>query len=261
LKDYYEILGVRRGAGLPEIRRAYRMLVQQLHPDVNPDPVAHERIKEVNEAYDVLGDEGKKREYDYRLNNPYQTVSEPQQPVHRDPAYRRKRPVYQKVSNTYSQRELIEQYLPYAIWCCRVGLLLAFVIFADGFLPDRISTEETDFIYEVSGGRKRVSHYKLVTKSGIELKLYKGELQYYLYEGSQFRLVRTRILAIPTAVSKIDGNQVQEIGHLYRTTIFFPIILAISSALGLLFRKRVEFSFSLCTVSGILTVIIYFMIK
>lgn len=257
MKDYYQTLGVRQGAGLPEIRRAYRRLVQQLHPDVNPDPTAHELIKEVNEAYDVLGDETKKREYDYKLQNPFSTVVVEEEPKHRDPAYKNRRP-HQRVSNTYSQRELIEQYLPYAIWCCRVGLLLAFAIFADGFLPNRISIEETDVIYEIRS--RRASYYELTTKSGIKLKLHNEELHYYLYPHSQFRLLRTRILAIPVSVSETNGQEIQEIGHLYRTTIFFPIILALTSALGLIFRKRSEFSFSLCTVSGILTIIIYFMI-
>jgi molecular chaperone DnaJ len=60
-KDYYAILGVRRDASADEIKRAYRRLARQLHPDVNPDPEAHEKLKEINAAYEVLSDP-KKRE-------------------------------------------------------------------------------------------------------------------------------------------------------------------------------------------------------
>ena len=64
-RDYYEVLGVSRNADEKEIKRAYRKLAKKYHPDTNAgDPVAEEKLKEVNEAYDVLGDEKKKKLYD-----------------------------------------------------------------------------------------------------------------------------------------------------------------------------------------------------
>jgi molecular chaperone DnaJ len=63
-RDFYEILGVPRTADPDAIRNAYRKLAKQLHPDINKDPAAEERFKEVNEAYSVLSDEQRRAAYD-----------------------------------------------------------------------------------------------------------------------------------------------------------------------------------------------------
>src|ERR687884_1205202 len=59
--DYYAVLGLTRGATDSEIKRAYRRLARDLHPDVNPDPAAKERFQEVNRAYQALTDPDKRR--------------------------------------------------------------------------------------------------------------------------------------------------------------------------------------------------------
>src|SRR5258708_6037406 len=62
--DYYAVLGVRRDANAEEIKKAYRRLARELHPDVNPDPVTQERFKEITQAYEVLSDPDKRQMYD-----------------------------------------------------------------------------------------------------------------------------------------------------------------------------------------------------
>jgi molecular chaperone DnaJ len=63
-RDYYDVLGISRDASADDIKRAYRSLARQHHPDVNKEPEAERKFKEINEAYEVLSDDKKRRTYD-----------------------------------------------------------------------------------------------------------------------------------------------------------------------------------------------------
>jgi len=63
-KDYYDILGVEKSADAKQLKKAYRKLAREFHPDVNKDPGAEDRFKEIAEAYEVLGDDEKREQYD-----------------------------------------------------------------------------------------------------------------------------------------------------------------------------------------------------
>lgn len=64
MADHYETLGVSREASIDEIKKAYRRLARELHPDVNPSEDASERFKSVTHAYDVLSDPNERQRYD-----------------------------------------------------------------------------------------------------------------------------------------------------------------------------------------------------
>ena len=80
MNDFYDILGVPRTASADEIKKAYRKLAFKYHPDKNPgDKAAEEMFKKITAAYDVLGDEEKRRQYDNGSFNPFQEYAQYQQ--------------------------------------------------------------------------------------------------------------------------------------------------------------------------------------
>jgi molecular chaperone DnaJ len=63
-RDYYEVLGISKSASQDEVKKAFRKLAMQYHPDRNKASDAESKFKEINEAYEVLGDSEKRRTYD-----------------------------------------------------------------------------------------------------------------------------------------------------------------------------------------------------
>ena len=70
-RGYYTILGVSHNANFQEIKKSYRNLAKKYHPDKNKSPVAEETIKKINEAFEILSDRRKRKQYDLEASNMY----------------------------------------------------------------------------------------------------------------------------------------------------------------------------------------------
>ena len=250
MKDYYAILGVAPSASETEIKRAFRRLAVQYHPDKNSSPDAKPRFQEINEAYDILGDWEKRAGYDARLVNPFQEIFTEPVRTHRDPAYRRTKPFRKKEppASWFLMRDSIR----YVIWISRVGVFFTTLFFLDYFLPYE---QRQDRIAEVRTGRGRDSnsYYILYSVHGERFQVFHARGANFT-GGSDIRLGVTRIFGSVMTVTNSAGTFDVWVA-MYSTLIFFPILLFLNSLLALLYRRRMEFCFNLSVTAFVLLVI------
>lgn len=256
MKNYYSILGVSTTAHAADIKRTYRRLALQYHPDKNPNPAAEQFFKEVNEAYDVLGDPQKRYAYDQRLLNPVYTAPV-EQPVqrHRDPRYRSapNRPTSSKrVDNTY---ELMKDYLPNVVVITKSLVILSIVILIDFLSPRQTLHEEYESRRCMSGRGGRSgsnSHCIIKTAQGSSFRLESDNLG-ILTNADTMVLEKTWIIREVTSVRKGD-QKVNISSSIYGIFIFAPFILLIFSIAAYVLRKNVYWGFNLGITSALLFV-------
>jgi hypothetical protein len=254
MKNYYAILGVSHTASHDDIKRAFRTLAVKFHPDKNPSPEAEELFKEITEAYDVLSDWEKRKVYDLRWENPFQeTTAEPPKRKHRDPKYQPKPPGYKHPRKT-TVRDTMAEYLPYFRYLSWAGLVVAFVVALDFFIPYREVTEKLNNVSEITGRRNQFSHYVFHVANGKNIKVYNYTARYLVAE-ENIVYHETRIFRTVMYISDVGPVLQIKIGYLYKTLVFFPLLLLVSSVLGVFYRKTVEFPFNLSLVSGMLLII------
>lgn len=244
VKDYYSILRVSRSADTQTIKRSYRLLVQKYHPDINPDPQAAELIKEINEAYDVLSDSGKRNEYDYRLVKPYQTRAPgPEQapPIrHRDPYFQRKG--FRPVNTRPTQYDLIVKYFHYVKKVSVTGLAVCFILLVDYNLPHKhtVVAAQTDY--------RAGTDYMLVADKYIPVM--RNELLPF-ENSTQVELIESRVLRKVITIRSLDGKySITTFGTIYGTFKFVPVIVLITALICLLMPDNLEFRFGLCVLTG-----------
>jgi curved DNA-binding protein CbpA len=257
MKDYYDILGLDSSATNSEIKRAYRKLAVLYHPDKNPDPAAEQFFKEINEAYEVLGDPEQRRAYDYGRQNPFSAIVEAEQPIpHRDPAYRRRRPPVHRAPSGPSRIDLMQEYLPYFRWLTYAGVFLMVVFAVDYFLPTKISQEKITEEYSVQA--KGVSYAVIVTENR-KIKIYHWKRGFNI-NGNEILVEYTPLLRAVISIAQVDSSNSMHVGGIYSTVIFLPFLLFISSIAGVILRRNVEYAFNLSIVSGVLIVFVIYLI-
>jgi curved DNA-binding protein CbpA len=257
MKDYYQTLGVSRFASAADIRTAYRKLVRELHPDKNPDPQAHELIREVNEAYEVLSNDTKRQAYDNRFNYPELEI-EINEPVvvHRDPAYRRRaKPATSARPAVDGQLELKKRIVAKTHFFFFAGTLLSVFLSFDYFLEPVASTE-TIVGFRSENFRRSYQDY-LLTSSGGELKIaYEDRIS--LRQGQQIVIYSSRLLTIQrkAVVPAEDPIILTNLATLYGNFLFVPVMLTISSVLGLVAARfsGVEFRLNLLIANAFLLI-------
>lgn len=260
MKNYYTILGVSPNAHAADIKRAYRKLALQYHPDKNSSPEAELFFKEVNEAYETLGDSENRATYDQSLfNTGYEVPSQPEHPRHRDPYFRRKTGQEARPrSQGNSQLELIREYLPIFSWFTRASFLFTLLLIFDFVLPVSFSEEvisESYTVYKTGRhGGKYYAYDVLQTEEGAEVELYDHAIDKFWDEntallGKTFLFRLTRTIKNPRTHYSID-----ELG-IFGNLRYVPLFLFITSLLGLVFAKKVSFAFNLSVVNFTLLLI------
>lgn len=254
MKNYYFILGLTIYANESEIKRAYRQLAFQFHPDKNQSDQAETIFKEINEAYETLGDNEKKTAYDLLLRGVSPAAPAYTKP-HRDPRYKPRPPgSYSRKSKRQELLEVMNDYLKYALLISRTALVFAVLIALDFSLPkDRTErqVESTSYRKEARGA----GSMQLNLKDGVTLSLSRKDAQEFERVAKIF-IYRSSIFGIPITIENERTHFKAKIPvALYGNFIFCPLVMLITSLLGTFYWKGVEFRFNLGVVNFFLALL------
>lgn len=239
-----------------EIKQAYRKLALQFHPDKNPSKEAEAIFKEVNEAYEILGDPQSKFQYDQLLMG----VSPPQ-PPHRDPRYRPRPPgTYSRTSKRKEMLDTMRSYLTYALMASRLALLFSCILIADYSLPP-IKTEQQIVNVRSSLQSRGPQSSQLELQKGETINL-SAKAAREFQRGSVILLHRTAWFSIPLTLENEKSHFKTKVPvSIYGNFIFLPLVLLITSLLGTFFWKGVEFRFNLGVVNFFLMLLSFIFLR
>ncbi|RAV98390.1 J domain-containing protein [Pseudochryseolinea flava] len=253
MKDYYAILGVREAASSAEIKRAYRLLAVQYHPDKNPSAEAESLFKEINEAYDVLSDVNKKFFYDQRrYKSLHEVLAEEPVKTHRDPRYRAKTATTNRTGKPRKPPEylLMEKLNKYVLWINIAGAAIVVFFLFDYVIPYKTTQEAVYSIREVRNVRSRgIVYYMITTESDKKIKVY--DLVPGIADG--FTLDSSRIYGMPMAISTSRGEF--KLAYMYSALIFVPLLLLLIASIGILIKKNITGAFNCGIVTTVLIII------
>ncbi len=251
MKNYYFILSLNIYASEADIKQSYRKLALQFHPDKNPSPEAEAIFKEVNEAYEVLGDPLRKVIYDQMLRGA--AVEEPvQEPVstHRDPRYRPRPRTTTQRKPTHREEILamMAANLRYALMISRLTLLFSVVLITDYTLPPVKTITEV----LVENPTNRGSTFKLELRDGKTVSVSR-EAARNLRKANKVAIYRSAWFSVPLILEDENAHYRTNIElSIYGNFIFWPILLMLTSLVGTFYWKGIEFRFNVAVVNFIL---------
>lgn len=252
VKNYYFILSLTTYASDAQIKRAYRQLALQFHPDKNPSPEAEAIFKEINEAYEVLGDPLRKAVYDQMLKGDVveqEPIPEQSHRPHRDPRYR---PQPKNAPRRPSKREellaLMATHLRHALMISRLTLLFSVILIADYSLPSKKIS--TSIVGEQATNRG--SSFKIELGDGNSVSISR-EAARKMGSGKHVIVHQSALFSIPQSLEDERTHYRSPIEvSIYGNFAFGPLILLITSLLGSFYWKGVEFRFNLGVVNFLL---------
>ena len=254
MKNYYFILGLHIYATESEIKQAYRKLALQFHPDKNPSAQAETIFKEVNEAYETLGDSKKKPNYDLQLRGVSPAAPTDTRP-HRDPRYKPRPPgSFSRKSQKEELLEVMKDYMKYVRLASRVAFIFSVCLITDFVLP-RKQEERVVLFTSYRDEYRSARSLQLNLQDDVVISLRRKDSQKFV-KGSQIVVSRTSLFNVPLFVENEENHVLAKIPMtIYGNFIFGPLVMIITSLLGIFYQKGIEFRFNLGVVNFFLTLL------
>ncbi len=251
MKNYYFILGLNIYASETEIKHAYRKLALQFHPDRNPSGEAETIFKEINEAYEILGDSERKTSYDLLLRGVSPAAPVNSRP-HRDPGYRPRPPgSFSRKSQKQELLEVMQDYLKYALIISRVALVFSILLAVDFLLPQKEEAREvlfTSYREEYRSGRSM----QLNLQNDVVISLSHKDASKF-EQGTKIVVHRSSVFDVPMFIENESNHFIAKVPvSIYGNFIFCPLVMIITSMFGSFYKKGIEFRFNLGVVNLLL---------
>ena len=258
----YDILGISQTASEQEIKKAYRKLALQYHPDKNKDADAAEKFNLIQQAYNVLSNSQLRTQYDYTLvfGNQQNTLEEEAtfRNNHRNPRYRA-RSHYQNTDKGPTERYIaMVSVLGYFKKVNYLSIALLLFIATEYLLPHKTEKLEIADVMQRRSGNQYI-YYFVFTNGGkfdfsrnSEVFLYRGDNLFIHYS-----LLTETLIEIELPRTTFSYTNFPTI---YANFSFVPILLALLTFLSMIFQKKTEFAFSLGIINIFLLIIIFIML-
>jgi hypothetical protein len=233
-----------RKASDAEIKKAFRKLATQYHPDKNPSRDAEEIFKEINEAYEVLSNPASRLEYDQRISGPTFYT------------YQQARPQYRTYHGPSERAMLQNSLLRYSRLLFYFGCLWCSVLVVDYTMPaDHLEGKVTTDMSKNTLFRLHTPKKLLTTDIGRSFDVTPQEMRHFPFE-SKVHIYRSPLLSAVIRVENHNGSfVVNNLGSIYRNFSFAPIILFLGCVIGLVIKKGIEFHVNLGIVVFLLMIL------